>query len=269
MPLDMPVNLTAAPWTVCWLTEAASLAAKEDGLTVTSNCVNGLPLASRAATVERPGPTPKMKTLLALAGRTSTIFGSAANRLETRPLMRNTRPVPASSATLPGRSAVGCDGCGGFAEIWANAAGVARASVDTRMAVCRNWLMISKPYFIDGAGAAIEVDRCASSAAGLGVTQCRRNVAGPGDGRVRGRCRAARRRLIVGGRADDERQLAQSRRDGDPLGIVEAGLDRYRPIVGVRYRLAGLAALHELLIDSYDPQIGENVPAGDAGACSP
>jgi hypothetical protein len=41
-----------------------------------------------------------MKMLSALAGRTSTTLGSAANKLETFPLTRNTRPVPASMLTL-------------------------------------------------------------------------------------------------------------------------------------------------------------------------
>ena len=67
-----------------------------------SYCASVLPASSRAATVVRPGPTPNMKTLFLLAGRTSMTFGSAAKRLETVPLMWNTRPAPASRTTEPG-----------------------------------------------------------------------------------------------------------------------------------------------------------------------
>jgi hypothetical protein len=37
------------------------------------------PAVFRAATVVRPGPTPKINRLVGLAGRTSATFGSATN----------------------------------------------------------------------------------------------------------------------------------------------------------------------------------------------
>src|SRR5579859_2274597 len=56
------------------------------------------PASSKAATVVRPTATPKMNTLVGLAGRTSATLGSAANRLAIGREVRTTFPDPASSA---------------------------------------------------------------------------------------------------------------------------------------------------------------------------
>src|SRR5271165_4210950 len=57
----------------------------------------GAPPALKAATVVRPGATPKMNRLVGLAGCTSATLGSAANTLAAPAESWITRPVPASS----------------------------------------------------------------------------------------------------------------------------------------------------------------------------
>ena len=69
---------------------------KLEGRTIT--CTARWPCRSHssAATVVRPGETPNMNRLVALAGRTSAIFGSAANTLAAPVVNCSTRPLPAS-----------------------------------------------------------------------------------------------------------------------------------------------------------------------------
>ena len=54
------------------------------------------PLASTAATVVRPAPTPKMNSVVALAGRTSAILGSATNTFAAGAGRFTMPPVPDS-----------------------------------------------------------------------------------------------------------------------------------------------------------------------------
>src|SRR3954452_8345723 len=81
------------------------------------------PAWSSAAIVVRPGATPKTKTLVGLAGRTSATLGSAANRLVIARPVWITWPDPASMVRLdaaPGVDRVVAAGVTGT-WIWAKA----------------------------------------------------------------------------------------------------------------------------------------------------
>jgi hypothetical protein len=90
-------------WPTAW---PAMDASKLDGTTITWYWPISAPDVSSAATVVVPGATPKTNMLLALAGRTSAIFGSAVNTLVAGALRCSTWPLPAD------RVMVACTGAG-------------------------------------------------------------------------------------------------------------------------------------------------------------
>jgi hypothetical protein len=100
------------------LAEASELL-NDDGWTVTVYCLSTAPAAFKAATVVRPGATPKTNKADALAGRTSTTFGSATKTFAAGPGIVITRPSPAVIVRLenaPGSLGAGAAAGGGAAS---------------------------------------------------------------------------------------------------------------------------------------------------------
>ncbi len=86
------------------------------------------PASSKAATVVWPTATPNTNTLVGLAGRTSAIFGSAANRLAIGREARSTLPEPASSTSVRSLG----DGAAGAAVTAASSSSPTAAAVTKR-----------------------------------------------------------------------------------------------------------------------------------------
>jgi|GEM_PF-6244555 len=95
-PLGWGVTRMRVPGSTRPIAASASVEAKAAGRTKMSYSATATPWASTAATVVRPAPTPKTNSVVALAGRTSAILGSATKTLAAAAGRVITPPVPAS-----------------------------------------------------------------------------------------------------------------------------------------------------------------------------